>query len=327
MNWYRIRLTPLSPALTPWQADTLVGHFAWEVVRREGEEALGRFLSTFEEGHPPFVLSDGFPGDFLPAPLSLPWLYEDEGAGRKAAGHRWLTLEEFNAVRAGQPPPELPDRARRDPWQIAVTAHVTLSRSTLTSGEEGSLYALEGFLPCAPGADDGKPAPVTFYALVEDEPAARRLRSLFECLSEVGYGKRKSVGYGAFRLVEMEPFLDFDRVPVAEADALVALANFVPAADDPAEGLWQTDVKHGRLGEERALRPQPFKRPFRFLRAGSVFRTGEWPRRKSWIGRTLRGLSTNPDDPGRPGDDRQVCLAPVLPCVWPKSLGKGLSET
>jgi len=311
MTWYRIRLEPLSGALTPWQADTLIGHFAWDIVHREGEEVLKEFLAAFQSGRPPFILSDGFPGDLLPAPMTLPWLYDDPEAARKAGGHKWLTLDDFNAVRAGRPPAHLPQAPRLQPWQPVATPHVALSRATFTSGAEGSLHALEERFPVSP---DGRPAPVTFYAQVADAPAAQRLRDLFQRLSETGYGKRKSIGSGAFRLAEAAPFDGFTPV---RADAVVALANFVPAAGDPTEGLWQTAVKCGRLGEERAHRPQPFKRPFQFLQAGAVFRGGA---DRSWLGRTLRGLATDPADPGRPGDDVQVCLAPVLPCAWPASL-------
>jgi CRISPR-associated protein Csm4 len=310
MDWYRYRLQPLAGTLTPWQADTLIGHFAWDIVHREGESALGDFLGAFEAGRPPFVLSDGFPGDFLPAPLTVPWLYDDPDAQRQAAGQRWLTLDEFNEVRTGRAPADLPNAPRRDPWRAAQTLHVALSRATMTSGETGSLYALE---ERSPADDDGAPTAVAFYALAEGEAAAERLADLLRRVSQAGYGKKKSSGKGAFRLLAAEPF---DGFAALEADGLVTLANVVPAAGDPTEGLWRTAVKYGRLGEERAGWAQPFKRPFVFLAAGAVFRGPPRP----WLGRPLRGLAADPDDPGRPGDDLQVCLAPVLPCAWPRSL-------
>ena len=311
MHWHRFRLEQRSGALTPWQADTLIGHFAWEILRNEGLAALRAFLDAFLAGEPPFVLSDGFPGDLLPAPMSLPWLAPDAAAARELAKHPWLTPDEFDLVRAGRLPPALIETPPRRAWQTAVVPHVALSRVTATSGGEGSLYALEERHAVGP---DGAPADVTFYALAADAPAAARLADLFERLSRSGYGKRKSIGKGAFRLREAAPFGGFAEV---KGDAAVALANFVPAAADPPVALWRVGLKQGRLGEERAHRAQPFKRPYRFLAAGAVLR-GPVPR--PWVGRPLKGLSSDPDDPGRPGDDVQVCIAPVLPCAWPPAL-------
>lgn len=311
MLWYRYRLQQLSATLTPWQADTLIGHFAWDIVLREGEEALRDFLEAFGSDRPPFLLSDGCPGDLLPAPASLPWLSPEPDIARKVAKHSWLCLDEFNQVRAGHLPPHLAEKPPREPWVTTSVLHVTLSRTTFTSGAEGSLYSLEERF--AVGCD-GTPARITFYALVPDPPAAERLGELFHRLAQGGFGKKKSSGKGAFRLLDFAPFQGFSPL---RGDAVLTLANMVPAADDPTEGLWKVGRKQGRLGEARALRPQPFKRPFRFLRAGAVFR-GTPPR--PWLGRLLRGLSTDPDHPGRPGDDVQVCLSPVLPCFWPKTL-------
>lgn len=71
MKTYRLKLKPKTSFLTPWQADTIFGNLCWIMVWRDGEEALVRFLEEYKNGNPPFVVSDGMPGDFLPAPAHL----------------------------------------------------------------------------------------------------------------------------------------------------------------------------------------------------------------------------------------------------------------
>jgi len=70
MQTVRIKLKLKSTFITDWQSDTLFGHLCWVVMRSEGEDGLKEFLQPFMERRPPFLLSNGFPGDWLPSPLS-----------------------------------------------------------------------------------------------------------------------------------------------------------------------------------------------------------------------------------------------------------------
>ncbi len=66
---YRILVEPTGPIGTPWQSDTLFGHFVWLVAMQEGKAAVQKFLEPFLDREPPFILSDGFPENLLPSPL------------------------------------------------------------------------------------------------------------------------------------------------------------------------------------------------------------------------------------------------------------------
>ena len=68
----RLRLQPSSATLSPWQADMLFGHLCWEAYFAGGDKGLDDFLAPFRAGKPPFVLSDGFPGETFPRPLLPP---------------------------------------------------------------------------------------------------------------------------------------------------------------------------------------------------------------------------------------------------------------
>src|SRR5207248_2623978 len=70
MRLYKSTLTLGSASATLWQADTIFGHLCWKLLRRGSEAELNKFLELYEQGQPPILLSDGFPGNYLPRPLA-----------------------------------------------------------------------------------------------------------------------------------------------------------------------------------------------------------------------------------------------------------------
>src|SRR5712691_9939475 len=84
MQLYRFRIVPESAWRTPWQSDTLAGLLCWALARTEGDAALQRdVIEPALQGAPAFVLSDAFPGDWLPVP-ALVRLAEWPAPDRKA---------------------------------------------------------------------------------------------------------------------------------------------------------------------------------------------------------------------------------------------------
>ncbi|MBI2917264.1 MAG: hypothetical protein HYY01_04645 [Chloroflexi bacterium] len=276
MNWYTVRLTLRRPTGTPWQADTIFGHLCWALRHRRSEPALGELLDWYREGMPPFLLSDGFPGDLLPRPLSLsPPRAETREAfreGRDARKQTYLTMSDFRRALAGEP--FIPERVE-DTGTTRATLKNQISRLTGTTGEEGNLFPFtEYWIP-----------QVTIYLKIE-VGFEGEVKEMFEWLAETGYGKRKSVGYGAIGGLD---FRRFDGFPApAGANGFVSLSPFVPAAGDPTEGRWRTRLKRGRLGEDFAIGGQPFKRPILMLAPGSVF--ADSPVRESY-GRMVADVS------------------------------------
>jgi len=134
-----------------------------------------------------------------------------------------------------------------------------VSRTEATAGTEGgTLYSM----------DELWWPDVAIYALA-DEEFVDEARTLFKHLELEGYGKRRSAGYGAIDSLDVEDFAGFDSPE--DANGFVSLSSFVPGPDDPVNGFWQISVKYGRLGEEYAYGPNPFKRPLLMLTAGSAF--------------------------------------------------------
>ena len=77
MKLFRVTYNLRSAVASDWQADTIFGHICWALRYLEGEDKLIRFLSDYELRQPPIIISDGFPGELLPRPLTRP--VQDEG--------------------------------------------------------------------------------------------------------------------------------------------------------------------------------------------------------------------------------------------------------
>lgn len=281
METYRLRITLAAPTATPWQADTLWGHLCWALLRRRGEAALAAFLESYAHGEPALVLSDGYPADRLPRPLLPPPAPRGDkraailAARRaKAAAGSLVTLatfdrlrrDEWSAIEDGADPPVVQRR-------VLVQRNQIDRRTNTAGGESGALFTVE----------EHHAAVVDIYVRLADG-ALPLLHDLLADLRDEGYGKRRVVGYGAIATMDLTPFAGF--APFPDADAFLSLSRFVPAADDPADGMWRTAVKVGTVGGETAT---PFKRPLVTLTAGSWFRAPGGGR--EWYGRLVDGVS------------------------------------
>lgn len=299
MQTYRATFQFASPLLTPWQADTFFGHLCWALARLEGEKALAELLTRCRQSDPPLLVSDGFPPDSLPRPLvpppppitagTLPEQIALARQGKAARDGKWLTSAQFAQILQGQTPEQLnssaPDREANAETPFA-TLHNQINRATGTTtgmdenDEAGQLYALTG---------ENALSRVVYVRVADD--IGFDWRALLHSLKESGFGKRKSVGYGAVAACEITLHAGFGEPE--NANGFVSLSAFVPHANDPTEGQWRADVKYGKLGEEHANLPNPFKSPLVRLLAGAVFRTDGSPR--PFYGRLVDGIA-----PGMP---------------------------
>jgi CRISPR-associated protein Csm4 len=266
MNTYRLKIKPQSSFLTPWQADTIFGNLCWIIAWHEGEDVLKEFLQDYKNGNPAFILSDGMPGDFLPVPVHLS-LAEQKSEGfeayQKAKNLKkvaWLSPDIFESVRKGNLEIDYPEEIKT--FRAFTTLHSSINRITGTTGEEGSLFELSEYTV--------EQNEISIYLKIRDG-WEEKVSLFFKYLSLTGYGKKKSVGKGAFEIIrELEPFdkfNDFDG-----ANAFMSLSNFVPAKSDPTDGFYKTLVKYGKLGGEFTFCGNPFKKPLMMLTTGSSFK-------------------------------------------------------
>jgi CRISPR/Cas system CSM-associated protein Csm4 (group 5 of RAMP superfamily) len=115
------------------------------------------------------------------------------------------------------------------------------------------------------------------------------VRTLWEDLALVGFGRRASVGFGAFQVEAWEPWPALATLAQG-ANAWTSLSTWVPAATDPTEGWYRLRQKHGRVGEDLAQRrgAAVFKRALLQIEPGSTFKLRD-PLRE-WYGRLVNGI-------------------------------------
>ena len=284
---------------TPWQADTLTGALAVAWARSHGPAALRRdFLDPWLAYEPPFVISDAFPGDSLPAPASLAlpmWEWPRERF-KEVKNLRWLSPAGFRAVQLGRRP------MLEDAPGLDIRNHVrmrnSISRDTdTTSGEGGELFPVSYSDLSQPGAG------LTLYARAAGA-GLDLLAEALEMLGRTGYGARASTGHGGFELYgepEASPELD----DVSDADGFVSLSTFQPAPADPVSGYWRSFVKYGKLAPE-FHGDAVFKRPQVMLEPGACFRAGGAPR-------TFYGNAIGPERLLSDGDRERLARRGVHP--------------
>jgi CRISPR-associated protein Csm4 len=308
MQTYRVRLRPLSATLSPWQADTLFGHWCWLIRYEEGEAELGTFLEPYLAGEPPIVLSNGFPEEWLPRPILPPRLraasrkktdqVEAMQAAKAGKDVRFVSLDDFN------------DLCRGDEVLLTTSPDVVLQRTELKNlinrltgttasfeieGQEvgGTLFDRQELAYVYRTDLLREPLDVSIYVKAADEGWATKAEDLFRRLARSGYGAKKTVGYGQFEVVgEIERFDGFAELD--DANGFVSLSNWVPARGDPQVGFYDTLVKYGKLGEELAVSENPFKFPLTMLTAGSSFYAeGEV---RDYYGRLVEGIAPVSDE-------------------------------
>jgi CRISPR-associated protein Csm4 len=286
MRLYRSTLTLSSASATPWHADTLFGHLCWSLLRREGEDFLTELvLQEYSENRPPILLSDGFPSGFLPRPRVSPGTLAAPTSRKFDRVHAyravkdeldasWLQIAEFEELIRGHhvTPSRQPELHER------IVTKNQIDRSTDTAGGlGGALFEFEEI--CLSSVD-------VYWGIAEGYEAL--VESFLSDLRFTGYGKRRTVGYGAVESWTFEPFGGFGKVP--DSNGFVTLCNFVPAQSDPRSGMWMTTVKYGKLGDEFASTARPFKRPLLQLVAGSCFY--DTPVR-DWYGRLIGDIAAD----------------------------------
>lgn len=304
MKTYCLRIKPLAPWSTHWHADTLFAALAWQVAQRVGVPALRQMIEAFRTGQPPFIISGGFPEGWLPCPLSAS-LQQLPSLNLKAKLPAWVTEEQFRTL-ITQPAPLLPQESWSSPVALSRTLHASIDRSSGTTDGEGNLFEIETWYMKSTDTNPEAVRQLTVFFRTEDW--SERLHDLFRTLGSQGFGKKRSIGHGAFEVVgDPEPCEWLDQFE--GADAFVSLSHFVPAAGDPTDGRWNLVVKYPKFLPEAPVL-SPFKGRLLMLCPGSVFRVGG--KVQPVYGKVIEGISR--DFP----EAIHYALAFPVPIKWPQ---------
>jgi hypothetical protein len=225
------------------------------------------------DGRPPFVLSDAFPGDWLPVPAGVrlaEWPPQNRKTVKRA---RWLSAEAFQRVQRGEIP-DLADLIQAPGVREYTQLRNTIGRTSNTTAQGGDLFPTEEAVLC-------EVEYLTVYARIRDDFVGR-FWPLVQELASWGFGSDRSVGKGQFRLGPALEAVEGLDAP-ADADGCVVLSTFQPAANDPTEGAWEAFTKYGKVGPDFGLE-NVFKRPVILFRPGACFRR---PAPTGWLGRAI----------------------------------------
>lgn len=292
-----------SGLLTDLQSDTIYGHFCWRLKDKFGDDKLIDFINLYKNNKPVFLISDGLIkiGDSIRFPK--PFLFQKsetkatkidkvlEFVERKRDKERnYLTLSELNNfLLTGKVELEeknesfsLNKKRKKKKREIeeSLRVSVQINRNTYSSAE-GRLFS---YKPKFSRQD------VSFVVLIKvlDEKKFDE----FECeeiLQDtfiVGFGKKKSSGYGQFEILNFEEFNGLNEPK--DSNYFFVLGNYLPSIEDKISPIvYDFNTKYGKFGEELALSENPFKNPIVFLTAGSCFKTED---KKDFYGRvTIEG--------------------------------------
>lgn len=298
MNTWRIRIRPLSPWASPWRSDTIFGSICWQWLALYPHD----FNSIIEEfgigGEPPFLVSDAWPSNLLPVPAHVHVESGGDADRKKWKPPLYVPVSSFQRIVTGH------EQSAKgivvDAVRPVTRVQTAINRDYGTAAD-GQLFETD--CQYVGSQQDW----LTVY--IRTDKHLDRLATCLRALAFTGYGKKSSSGLGQFELLgdpERCEWLD----AVLGANAFVALNHFVPAPQDPADGLWRTHVTFPKFHSNSV--GNVFKGAIMMLTPGSVFRTGQTTPRP-WYGSVI--------PVPRPEMPKAVHYALCFPApiVWPEA--------
>ncbi len=315
MTIYRLTIRPLTSFRTPLQSDTIFGHLMWALRYLEGEDALLAFLDRYRNSKPPLLVSAGFPEGTLPAPV-LPSVDEDEDTEgvdgsspadqvvtrmlRKALeDDRYLPLAQWRQLASALSAERL-DNLREEARSQLRRLRATATRQTITrtavdrmtgSAREGRLFVSEETFYAPQRAFE-----VWHKVLAEEDDLVERLNRWWDWIRRNGFGRGKSSGHGAFRIVGDGLSEASDDLPqVEKPNGFLSLSAWIPRHSDPTDVTYHTRVKRGKLGEALTI-PSPWKKPLLMLEPGAVAHLDDGEDVREWYGRLVEDVHWTHDE-------------------------------
>lgn len=271
----KLTLQSKSPLASDLQSDTIFGQFCWVYRYLYGEKKLEETISSFEE-NPFIVFSNGFPEDHIPVPISKPSSidgfenFEDYTNGKKIKKMAFIKAELLKDHQSVLKAAELQkllleliekgNDSNTVQFKNQIILRNSINRKTNTT-IEGGLYQTEEVFY-------SKDAKIDIYAkynetVIDDS----EIKTVFENIGSMGFGKDKSIGKGRFKIanVEKSPSILQER----QTHTFISLSNGLPCED--SEVLFgKTFTKFGKHGGYGLK--NPFKNPVILFKAGSIFK-------------------------------------------------------
>lgn len=297
---YLWKIKPLSSFMTPWQSDTIYGHLLWGVKLIYGDDEIEKLIKDFDGENPPFIVSNGFFGGKLPRIQkdSIKRSYTKEFSEiygknivetvkklKEINKIKDVSLEIFNKLRDDYTNKKyIEDLLKNYKTQESKqnknlcaesVMHNNINRLTGTTVDNGIFSLKETFV-----AEE-----IYIFIKVNKSFDMEKMKRLLKFVESNGFGKKVSVGKGAFEEISFEKFNDFDEVK--DANAFVVLSNYIPKVGDYSEVVSENHlIKRGKIGNIAGEVAFPFKKPFSCFGPGSIFKKDK----NKNIGRVLKNI-------------------------------------
>ena len=287
-----------SGLLTELQSDTIMGHVCWRMIEQLGEEKLNEFISLYSNNKPVFTISNGLLEKnnilFFPKPYlnnsSIEKIHTKKERVlnflrmKDEKSREFITLEQLNLFLSGDKDTylksfELPDIKDLSYPKLTYDLRVSveIDRQKLSS-KESQLFSYNPLYV----KDSNETSFVIFIKIIDEVKYNEyKCEEILKSVFDIGYGKKKSSGYGQFEVSEPEPFSGFNEPE--NSNGFVTLGNYLPSqSDNLIDGFYEFNVKYGKLGEQLSKSENPFKQPIILFKPGSCFVTN---RSKDFYGR------------------------------------------
>ena len=322
MKIYGITIRPLSGFCTPLKADTLFGHFCWQVCYDSSLVGLplDGLLRDYDT-KPPLVFSSAYLVLYwkdvlyyvlrrpaLPAEMLKEGINEASYEERKEFKRKkWMLLNPEEGIRSfknmtyinehdlserlkkGLTPEtkrEIGEKVRA--FTPVKQPHNTINRLTGRTGEDMfAPFVIESlfYLP--------ETELVIFTGIDENRLDIEKVCRVIERIGEVGFGRDASIGMGRFEVCSDPEEIDLHSMGSETPNACYTLGPSVPQKDGFGDIYAMPFVRFGKHGDVLARSKNPFKNPVIMADEGAVLKVRDKSDifDKPYIGTSLRGLS------------------------------------
>lgn len=280
MMLYKVTITPTSDFATTLRGDTLFGQICWAVSYLLGREKLTQLLDDYREGKEPFlVVSDAFAKGYLSKP-KMPSRFLNEKSEEKKLNRKklWLRLEELMKSEYSK---ARTDKEIENQDRNSVTIHNALNYKTFHTGDG---FDPHGLTISSLGEKD------IYFLLDENQLTLEEFQKVFNLVSQMGYGKKSTIGKGRFEYDEE----DFKAIEINHnSTTFMTLSPFSPKGLEVESIYYEPFTRFGKFGASRAYK-NAFKKPILLADTASVVAFKE-VQDCQYLGRAIFGLSDVPE--------------------------------
>lgn len=285
---YKIILNQKSGLLTELQSDTIFGHLCWRMLEMFGKDILEEFLILFQN-NPVFTISNNlFEKDnivYFPKPLftnikkevkklTKVEKLEQMCKFKERKSKNFINIESLNFYLSGNYDDfeKCIDKSINiKSFEEHLRTNVQISRDSFSS-EDGKLFSYAPKYLNSNISEKEIPVNICLLVKVIDKVNYEKFKceDLLKEVFEIGYGKKKSSGFGEFDIIDFKIYSEIKEAD--EANSYMNLSNYLPSAEDRiSNAFYDYHVKYGKMGEQLAQSENPFKNPIIFFKPGSVF--------------------------------------------------------